>query len=413
MLLVSTFAVACAPKEDTEKDEGQGAKEEKVTIRFAHWRGEDKKVFEEVIAKFNEKYPNITVEQDISGSEQYQTKLQAELQADQGPDVFTVMPGARFEAVASADAYTDLNGMEFLGRVSDHLKLPGQKDGKQLAVPYQLVFNDPVINVKMFEEVGYTTDNLPQDWEGFLELCQKLKDAGYTPIIFDSEIGPGQFINPMLMNNMPSGDTLSKVQTGEVKLTDDWFVKTLQQFDQLNKKGYFQNDILGTKKAGAQALFAQEKGAMLAQGSYMMASNKAANPDLKQALYAPITVPADQKKYDAIHTATFMVGINKNSKNAEAAKKFVDFLFTPEAGELYANKTGQMLTVKGVNYESAELQAQAPWLDKKTLFQPRYTVTVPEVEKAITTAVTDVIGGMSPEDAAKKAQDEVDRVIKK
>lgn len=412
MLVVSAFAIGCAKKEEPKKEEPK-QEAEKVTIRFAHWRGEDKQAFEDLIKKFNEKYPNITVEQDISGSEQYQNKLQAELLANSGPDIFTVMPGARFEAIATADAYLDLKGEALLQRVSAHLLLPGQKDGKQLAVPYQLVFNDPVYNVKMFEEVGYTADNLPKDWEGFLALCEALKKAGYTPILFDSEIGPGQFINPMLMNNMPSGDTLSKVQTGEAKLTDEWFVKTLSQFKELKDKGYFQEDILGTKKAGAQALFAQEKGAMLAQGSYMMASNKAANPNLKQGLIALITVPADQMKYEGIHTATFMFGINKNSKNIDAAKKFMDFVFSPENAAAYANATGQMLTVKGVEYNSEELKAQAPWVEKKTLFQPRYTITVPEVEKAIVTAVTDVIGGMSAEDAAKKAQAEVDRVIKK
>jgi len=411
MFLVTSLAVGCAkteqPKEETQK-EG-----EKVTIRFSHWRGEDKEAFEKIIAKFQEENPDIIVEQDISGSEQYQAKLQAELQAGTGPDVFTVMPGARFVAVATAGAYADLKGEEFLNRVSAHLLLPGQMDGKQYAIPYQLVFNDPVYNVKIFEELGYTEDKLPKDWEGFLALCEAIKQKGITPIIFDSEIGPGQFINPMLMNNMPDGDTLSKVQTGEVKLTDEWFVKTLAQFKELNDKGYFQKDVLGTKKAGAASLFAQEKGAMLAQGSYMMATNKQANPNLVQGLIAPITVPADQMKYEGIHTATFMFGLNKDSKNLEAAKKFMEYVFRPEIGAEYANATGQMLTIKNVKYESDELNAQTPWVTKKTLFQPRYTVTNPEVEQAILTAVTDVIGGESPEKAAQNAQATVDRVIKK
>ncbi|MFZ5752873.1 MAG: extracellular solute-binding protein, partial [Bacillota bacterium] len=161
------------------------------------------------------------------------------------------------------------------------------------------------------------------------------------------------------------------------------------------------------------ALFAQEKGAMLAQGSYMMASNKQANPNLKQGLLAPITVSADKMKYEGIHTATFMIAINKDSKNVEAAKKFMAFLFKPEIAAEYANATGQMLTISGVQYKTEELMEQAKWLEKKTLFQPRYMITVSEVEKAIVNSIMDVIGGMAPEKAALKAQQEVDRVIKK
>lgn len=406
VLIFGLLVAGCGQNEGPQQ--GTDAGEEKITLRFAHWRGEDNAAFNDIIAQFNAEYPHITVEQDISGSEQYQTKLQAELQAQAGPDVMTVMPGARFANLADADVYIDLANAEFIDRFSPHLLEPGQWKGQQLAIPYQLVFNMPVYNVGMFEEFGLEP---PDSWEGFLALCEEIKNRGVTPIIFDSEIGPGQFINPMLMNNMPEGDTLSKVQLGEAKLTDEWFVKTLSQFDELNKRGYFQRDVLGTRKDGAAALFAQEQGAMLAQGSYMMASNRAANPNLRQGLLAPITVPAEEMKYEGIHTATFMLGVNKNSANKEAALKFLEFLFRPEIAAQYAAATGQMLTVNGVEYDSPELNAQTPWLTRNTLFQPRYTVTVSEVETAITTAVVDVIGGMAPADAAQKAQEAVERAI--
>ncbi|MBZ4653720.1 MAG: putative transporter, substrate-binding protein [Peptococcaceae bacterium] len=383
---------------------------EKTVIRFAHWRGEDKAAFDAIIKKFEAENPTIKVEQSIEGSEKHDTKILAEFQAKNGPDVFAVMPGARFANVVKGGWFLDISGEKFLEVVKPHLRLPGQDGGKQYAVPYQLVLNDPVYNKAIFEKYKLEP---PKDWKGFLALCETLKKNGVTPIIFDSEIGPGQFMNPMLMNNMPSDDALVKVQKGELKLTEDWFVTTLKQFKELNDKGYFQKDVLGTKKAGAAALFAQEKGAMLAQGSYMMASNKQANPNLKQGLLAPITVSADKMKYEGIHTATFMIAVNKDSKNVEAAKKFMAFLFKPEIAAEYANATGQMLTISGVQYKTEELMEQAKWLEKKTLFQPRYMITVSEVEKAIVNSIMDVIGGMAPEKAALKAQQEVDRVIKK
>ncbi|QGP91051.1 Multiple sugar-binding protein [Neomoorella glycerini] len=408
-IIASLILAGCGGAKNSS--EGQkAAGQEKVTIRFAHWRGEDLEAFNKIIQQFQKENPNIVVNQSVETSEQYRTKIQAELQGGEGPDIFATMPGSDFAALSSANAYVDLSGSSFLGNFNPELLKPGQINGKQYAIPYQLVYNIPVYNKDIFQKYNLEP---PKDWQGFLALCQKLKDNGITPIILDSEIGFGQFINPMLMNNMPSGDTLSKVQKGEAKLTDPWFVTTLKQFKELNDKGYFQKDVLGTKKAGAAALFAQGKGAMLAQGSYMMATIKQQNPNIHQGLLAPITVPADQMKYEGIHTATFMLGINSKSKNIEAAKKFLEYLFRPDIASQYANATGQLLTVNNVKYDSPELTEQSKWLSKKTLFQPRYMITVREVETAVTNAIADVLSGMSPEDAAAKAQKAVDMVVKK
>lgn len=396
----------------SQQSSTSGGSQDKVEIRFAHWRGEDSKVFKGIIEKFEQENPGISVTQSVEGSEQYKTKIQAELQGSDGPDVFTTFPGADFANLVKAKSYTDLTDVVDLSAYNQDQMAPGKNDNKQLAIPYQLVYNDPVYNKAVFEKLGVEAN--PKDWNAFLALCQKLKDGGVTPIVFDSEIGFTQFTYPMLMNNMPSADALVKVEKGELKLTDEWFVKTLRQFKELNDKGYFQKDVLGTKKANAAALFAQEKGAMLAQGSFIMSAVKEQNPKIKQGLIAPITTTADQKKYDGIHNVTFMLGINAKSKHQEAAQKFIKFLLRQDIAAIYANGTDQFLTVPGVQYESDELKEQAKWAEgKKTLFLPRSTLTIREVENAINNAVSDVIGGSEPEAAAQKAQDAVDLAIEK
>lgn len=392
---------------DTQKNGGNS--KEQVTINFVHWRGEDTDAFNSIISKFEQENPSIKVSMNVMPSESYQANVQATLLSGKGADLFASFPGSQFSKLQDAGVYVDLTGEGFINNFASGLITAGQIDGKQLAIPYQLVYNIPVYNKGIFEKVGVKP---PKSWEGFLEVSQKLKDAGYAPIIFDGEISSGQFINPMVMNNMPSDDSLAKIETGEEKLTNEWYIRTLDQFKQLVDKGFFEDNPLGTKKAGAAALFAQEKGAMLAQGSYMMASVKQQNPNIKQGLMAPITVPENKMKYEGIHTSTFMLGINQKSKHKEEALKFLSYLSKAEVATEYANATGQLLTIKGVNYDSPELAESAKWLEKKTLFQPRYTIKNEEVVKAITTSVEDVISGVSPQEAAKKAQEAVDRVIK-
>jgi raffinose/stachyose/melibiose transport system substrate-binding protein len=382
-----------------------------VTISFIHWRGEDVKSLNSIIEKFRQENPNIKVEMQTMPSDQYQTGVQAKLSDGSVGDVFTSFPGAQFEALAKAGLFTDLSNEKFLANFNDNLIQVGKKDGKQLAVPYQLVYNDPIYNVKLFEKYNLTP---PKDWDGFLALCETLKSKGIIPIAFaGADIGPGQFMNSMVMNNEPSEDIFTKVEAGQAKLTDDWWVKTLSQFKELNDKGYFEPNALGTKDAAAGALFTQEKAAILASGSYQLAQNKKQNPNLEQKLLAPITVPADKAKYEGIHTTTFMLAVNSKSKHPEEAKKFLEFLSRKEIAGQYANETGQNVTVKDVQYTSPELQVANEWASKKTLFQPRFTITNAEIQKAVTNSIQSVLSGKSPLDAAKEAQAIVDQQLKK
>jgi len=395
----------------SETDQANTSAKDPVTISFLHWRGEDQAVLDVIIDKFEKEHAGITVETQVFPSDQYQSTAQAKLVDGSVGDVFTAFPGAQFEAIAKAGLFTDLTGESFVGAYESSLIEAGQKDGKQLALPYQLVYNIPIYNVALFEKHGI---EVPKDWEGFLAAAEKLKAAGITPIAFaGADIGPGQMMNTMVMNNAPDEQIFTKLQAGETKLTDEWWVKTLSQFKELNDKGYFQKDALGSKSDAANALFIQEKAAILASGSYQLAGNKSSNPNLVQKLIAPITVPADQAVFEGIHTTTFMLAVNAKSKHPEEAKLFIDFLSRKDIAAEYANGTGQNVTVKDVEYTSEELQVVTEWTTKKTRFQPRFTITNAEVQKAVLSSIQSVLGGTDPHKAAEEAQAIVNQQIGK
>ncbi|WP_419871278.1 ABC transporter substrate-binding protein [Candidatus Pristimantibacillus sp. PTI5] len=416
-MILSVVLSACGTgNSNTNAKTGEGAAEgnsgdKPVTISFIHWRGEDAAVLDGIIKKFEEENKNIKVETQVFPSDQYQSTAQAKLLDGSVGDVFAAFPGAQFEAIAKAGLFTDLSGSSFVDNFTPSLIESGQKDGKQLAVPYQLVYNIPIYNVKLFEKYGI---DLPKDWDGFLAAAEKLKQKGIVPIAFPgADIGPGQFMNPMVMNNAPDEEIFVKLEAGEAKLTDEWWVKTLSQFKELNDKGYFQKDALGTKGDAAGALFVQEKAAILATGSYQLVGNKKNNPELQQGLLAPITVAADQAVFEGIHTTTFMLAVNSKSKHPEEAKKFIEFLSRKDVAGEYANGTGQNVTIKDVAYTSDELKAVAEWTAKKTRFQPRFTIKNAEVQKAVTSSIQAVLGGTEPAKAAADAQAIVDQQIGK
>lgn len=405
LLAVLLILSGCAGESSSDSSSSEGGS--KTQINFMHWRGEDKAVLDEMITEFEKENPDITVEMSIYPSDQYQATAQRMLQEGSTGDVFTSFPGAQFESLQSAGVFEDLTGEAFVSNFDENLISVGQKDGKQLALPYQLVFNMPIYNKGMFDELGL---EVPKSWSEFQELCDTLLENGITPIAFPgADIGPNQFMNSMMMNNAPDEEIFAKLQSGEEQLTNEWWVKTLEDFQLLEQKGYIQKDALGTNQDAAMQMVASEEAAMLATGSYHMASLIGLNPDLQLDLLAPITVEESEAQYEGINTATFMLAVNSNSEKKEQAKKFIEFLSQPEIASKYANETGQHLTVTDVKYESDVLKNTAYWIDeRKTRFQPRFLITNAQIEDAVLSSIEDVLGGTDPMDAATAAQKIVD-----
>ncbi|QQE80476.1 ABC transporter substrate-binding protein [Alicyclobacillus sp. SO9] len=395
----------------TQSGGNSSANAKTVTLQFEHWRGEDVPTFKKIIKQFEAKYPNIKVQMTVLPSSKYAAQIQTTLSGSHGADIFATFPGAEFNTLYKMGVYEDLSGQSWLSRFSPSLIKAGQMNGKQYAVPWQLVYNDPLYNVKMFKKYNI---KVPKTWSQFLSACQTLKSHGIIPMAWVGQISNTQFINPMLMNNMPSVNIFDKVDSGAAKLTGSWYTKTLTQIKQLYDKGYFQKDPTGTSKQGAIALFASGKAAMFDMGSYDMVNAQKLNPKLQVGMLAPNTTTNSSPKYGGIYTSTFMLGINKNSKHIKQAEEFLNFLTKPKMASLYANGTGQFLTEKGISYTSKDLQyLSKTWLPKQNLmFQPRYTIKNPGVQKAVETSVSNIMSGMSVTKAAQTAQKQVQQAIK-
>ncbi|MER6834078.1 ABC transporter substrate-binding protein [Streptomyces cellulosae] len=379
----------------------------KGTVSFAHWRAEDKAVFADLIKAFAKKYPDAGVEQDIAPSADYQSTALRRIQGSKTGDVFTAFRGAQFEQMVKARVYAPLTGTELLDRYQKNLIGPGAQGGTQYGLPYQLVFNMPLANTDALDKAGHTS--APKDWDGFLQLLDDLAAKGYTPIAWPGgdSANAGQLLNPMVMNNAPTDDAFARIESGDYKVTDDWFLTTLEQYAQL--RPYFQERATGSSTDATAQLFASGRAGLLATGSFQMASVRALGAKFPFDLVAPVTTTAAKAKYEGVFNTTFILGVNTASEVQPAAHAFLEFLSDPEHAGAYANGTGQHLTVEGVEYTNADLKAVEPWLTRKTLLAPRFQFLDLDIRTAVENATVAVVGGKKPAQAAEEAQRVIDQ----
>lgn len=383
-----------------------GAGKATGTLSFAHWRGEDRAVLDEIIKGFVGENPDAAVRQDISPSNDYQSTALLKIRRGGLGDVFTAFRGAQFNDMVAAGLYADLSAQAFTDSYLPKLVRSGRDPaGNQLGLPYQYVFNMPLVNGDLLAQAGTCA---PQNWDGFLALCEKLKGAGVVPLAWPGGDpgNAGQLLNTMVMNNAPFDDMFTQMEKGTAKATDDWFLTTLRQYTQLVP--YLQDGAVGAKSEPCQQLFATGKAAMLATGTFHLTAVRKLGAAFPIDLVAPITVGGGARWQGAAN-ATFLLGVSTASQEQESAARFVEYLSRPQVAAAYANGTVQHSTVAGVDYTNPDLKATARWLDAPVLLAPRFQFTNLDVRSAVENACVEVVRGTPPEQAAEAAQGVVDQ----
>ena len=389
---------------DADAPDTDGAVEGEVS--FAHWRAEDQEAFEELITTFAEEHAEVTVTQDITPSNNYQTQALNRLQSSAVGDLFPTFRGAQFTQFVDAGVYTDLSGTDLVGNYQPGLIEAGQSDGAQMGLPYQVVLSMPVGNLDILSSVGY--EETPTDWDGFLDMCDKVKSKGIVPLAWPgADMGnAGQLYNSMIMNLQPEDDASAQLEAGTMKCTDDWFVEMLRKYAEL--RPYFQDNAAGTSPEPIQQMFAAGEAAILATGSYHIAAVRQLGAEFPVGMYPPITAASDPK-YTGTYNATFILGINAASDVQPAATEFLKFLSDPVNAQVYADATVQHVTVKDVEYSNPDLMGLSPWLEKEDMMlAARFQFNDLDIRNAVEASCIEVVAGAKPEDAAASAQAIVD-----
>jgi len=229
--------------------------------------------------------------------------------------------------------------------------------GKYVSIPHSKQLRmQCYYNKADFAQLGLSE---PTTYAEFLDVCQKLKDAGKVPLICG---GTGDnwatgepwwisVVNSTINEAYP--DFNKKLLAGEVRWDDPVIVDALTQWqDDLINKGYYFEGSMSYSYAQAAAEFQSGAASMMVDGSWAAAGFDAAgNTDFGVFM---VPHPDGLKTYAAKVTT---MGVHAESKNLDAAWQFVRWFFNnPEIYSAYLKADGLMsVTKEAVTYEQGPL----------------------------------------------------------
>lgn len=390
---------------------------------FGPWRGEDEALFQTVLAYFSDA---TGVNVRYSSSENYEQQIVIDTQAGSPPNI-AILPQPGLLADLAAKGFLVPLGDETASWVKDNYGA-GQswvdlgsykgKDGNKayFAFPFKADVKSLVWYVpENFEEAGY---KVPESMEDLFKLTDQIVADGGTPWCIGLGSGGAtgwpatDWVEDLMLRTQPL-DVYQKWTTNEVKFTDPAVVAAINEFGKFAKNEKY---VSGGVAAVASTDFRDSPKGLFDIPPKCYLHHQASFvpsffPDGTKVgtdvdfFYMP-TYAAKPELGKPVLGAGTLVTI---TKEAPAAKAFVDFLKTPIAHEVWMAQSSFLTPYKGVNvdtYANEQMKRQGEILTSATTFGFDGSDLMPGKigAGAFWTGMIDFVGGKSADQVAADIQ---------
>lgn len=395
------------------------ADQPKVTVEFwhAYGEGEEKVLLEQVIPKFNEANPNITIHATRMPTDNLQQQVLTAVAGGTPPDVMR-MDNTWIPSMAKQGALQEISGYpgaqdilnnSFKGTVDTNLY-----DGKYYGVPLDTNTQVAIYNQDLLAKAGASAP--PKTMDELADLARKLKQQGkYTGITIG---GPDVWNISAWFWTLGGKYTDDAYTTATGYLNSDASIKAIETIAGWNKEGLLSPPIHGGQPGTWEGLQGDGKGSkpsymMIADGPWFFSLN---GDDKTKGKMLPAVLPAgpDGQSHSVIGGEDLV--LFNGAKQSDAAWKFVQFMTQPDTQLLMMQQTGQIPT----NVEAAqspELQSVwylQPYIDQLTTAYARTpSANANQINDTIQAAFDSILRGKSDaKTALDKAAATVDGLLK-
>ena len=387
-----------------------------ATIRVAvpSYGDSTKPAFEKMVADFQKENPDIKVNLEVGSWSAWQQKLQTDFFSGGNADVIystrgwvpSYVAGGKLEPL---DSYLP---KEFLAKFPQSLLDAAKVDGKLYALPSVTSARNLYVNMGLLKKAG--VEAAPRTWDELAAaakaVTEKTDAAGYG--IQGKEVEMEKYFYYILWNM--GGSVLNKTINGDkCTLDNPAGIKAAAFYDNLIKKGYTQKNVVSYNREDLQELFKQGKLAMMITHGLLA---KQIGEEGQKIDFVQTDVPGTSPEKKGVTLGVIdAVHLSKNSKNKEAAIKFMMFSMKPKYQADWIAKAGLLpVTIeagKEKAFDKPYLQAMIAAVPnaKFTFIHPKSTKIIDILKNKLQGLYS---GKLSPEEAMQGACKKIDRAIK-
>jgi raffinose/stachyose/melibiose transport system substrate-binding protein len=272
----------------------QDVAEGKVKLEFFQNKEEAVGTFDELIARFEAKYPNIDIEQN--NAPEFATVLMTRMSINDLPAIIAMGATSDWTELAKAGYLYDFTGDPCADKVHEgyfaQLKKRTGLDGLH-GLPFAVNANTVLYNKAKFRELGLS---VPKTWNEFIAAAETCKADGQTPFYLTlKDAWTAMVTFNALAANLQGDDFIDKRRTGDTTFQAR-YVEVAEKMLTILKYGH--GDNFGVGYDDGNMAFAKGESVMYIQGVWAIGSILKANPDIEIGVFAmPVLNDPNKNNY--------------------------------------------------------------------------------------------------------------------
>lgn len=384
---------------NAEEKSGESVKNSKTQVEVLYyWENEKhQEILTSELEKFNESQDEIEAYATYVPFADFKKQLSIGATASELPDI-AIIDGPDHASYAAMGIFADITD-----KIDTEIFYEGPVesctlDGTLYGVPFGSNCLSLYYNEDMLKAAG---QSVPATWDELKETAKALTTDTVSGLAFCSlqnEEGTFNF-SPWLWST----------GTDSFNIDNEQGIKALTYVSNLVQDGVMSKEVINWTQGDVMNQFISGNVAMMVNGPWQVPTMREQAPDLN---WDVTLLPKDEEYASALGGEN--LGIIEN-ENVDASMKVVEFLTSKEEVEQYIDEFGYISARKDVaENQFADDEVMKKFTEQMQYAQPRGPhADWPEISNAISLAFNEAITGTStPADAAKKAQETIDSIIK-
>lgn len=242
-----------------------------VTTTYA---GEDTNAqnYQDAVKAWESQSGNTVADSSATSDETFKSRIATDFEAGSEPDVLFYFNGVDSNSFVEQGKVVSVDEIrsvypDYASNMKDDMLGASPVDGKNYSVPVNGYWEGMFVNKDVLAAAGVDVPDANTTWDQFLEMCQKIKDKGLTPIAVSLQEVPHYWFEFAIYNYGTVATHNTVPGAADDERGQAW-ASGLDDIKDLYEKGFLPENTLTATDAETVQMFTTDKAAFLIDGSW-------------------------------------------------------------------------------------------------------------------------------------------------